>query len=123
MLLDFEKPIHELEAKLAQMKTLAAENKVDVSEATKALEESIAKLKKTTYSNLTRWQRVQLSRHADRPYTLDYIQSMSDTFIELYGDRTVTSRMPGAEEPGYTLYTSRSAGMIALGKIAVKKEW
>jgi len=89
MLLDFEKPIHELEAKLAQMKALALESNVDVSEASKALEESIAKLKKNTYQNLTRWQRVQLSRHPDRPYTLDYIQSMAETFIELYGDRTV----------------------------------
>jgi acetyl-CoA carboxylase carboxyl transferase subunit alpha len=89
MLLDFEKPIHELEAKLAQMKALAAESQVDVSEASKALEESITKLKKNTYNNLTRWQRVQLSRHPDRPYTLDYIQTISDSFIELHGDRTV----------------------------------
>ena len=89
MLLDFEKPIAELEAKLADMKLLANENNVDVEEAVKFLEESIKKLKKETYSNLTRWQRVQLSRHPERPYTLDYIEKIADEFIELYGDRTV----------------------------------
>jgi acetyl-CoA carboxylase carboxyl transferase subunit alpha len=51
------------------------------------LEEKIARLKKTTYQNLTRWQRVQLSRHPDRPYTLDYIETICDKFIELHGDR------------------------------------
>lgn len=89
MLLDFEKPIVELETKLADMKQLAAENGVDVSDAVKSLEESITKLKRETYQNLTRWQRVQLSRHADRPYTLDYIYNICDQFIELHGDRTV----------------------------------
>jgi len=90
MLLDFEKPIVELETKLADMKQLAAENGVDVSDAVKSLEESITKLKRETYQNLTRWQRVQLSRHADRPYTLDYIYNICDQFIELHGDRTVS---------------------------------
>ena len=89
MLLDFEKPIAELEAKLVDMKLLANENNVDVEEAVKFLEESINKLKKETYSNLTRWQRVQLSRHPERPYTLDYIEKIADEFIEIYGDRTV----------------------------------
>jgi acetyl-CoA carboxylase carboxyl transferase subunit alpha len=87
--LDFEKPISELESKLADMKQLAEENNVDVEAAVKTLEEKIKKLKKDTYSNLTRWQRVQLSRHPDRPYTLDYIYAISDKFIELFGDRMV----------------------------------
>jgi len=90
MLLDFEKPIVELETKLADMKQLAADNRVDVSDAVKSLEESITKLKKETYENLTRWQRVQLSRHAERPYTLDYIYNICDQFIELHGDRSVS---------------------------------
>jgi acetyl-CoA carboxylase carboxyl transferase subunit alpha len=90
MLLDFEKPIVELETKLADMKQLAAENRVDVSDAVKSLEESITKLKRETYQNLTRWQRVQLSRHAERPYTLDYIYNICDQFIELHGDRSVS---------------------------------
>lgn len=86
-MLDFEKPIVELDQKLADMKQFAIDNNVDVTEAVKSLEEKIAQLKKTTYQNLTRWQRVQLSRHPDRPYTLDYIETICDTFIELHGDR------------------------------------
>ncbi len=89
MLLDFEQPIASLENKLQEMKNLANESQVDVSEAVKALEEKIKNLKKETYANLTRWQRVQLSRHPDRPYTLDYINGITDKFVELHGDRTV----------------------------------
>ena len=89
MLLDFEKPIAELEAKLADMKQLAGESKVDVTVAVKSLEEKIVALKQDTFKNLTRWQRVQLSRHTDRPYTLDYIYAITNEFIELFGDRVV----------------------------------
>lgn len=89
MLLDFEKPIAELEAKLEDMKKIAQESDVDVKDAVKSLETRIKSLKKETFSNLTRWQRVQLSRHPERPYTLDYIYEMSDDFVELHGDRTV----------------------------------
>lgn len=89
MLLDFEKPIVELDEKIAEMKSLALQNGVDVSDAIKKLEDKLQKLKKETYSNLTRWQRVQLSRHQDRPYTLDYIYEITDDFIELHGDRNV----------------------------------
>ncbi len=88
-LLDFEKPIAELESKLEDMKRLAAENNVDVSGAVRNLTDSIEELKKETFANLTRWQRVQLSRHADRPYTLDYIERICQEFHELHGDRTV----------------------------------
>lgn len=87
MLLEFEKPIADLEAKLKDMKELALESNVDVSDAVKSLEDRIQKLKEDTFKNLTRWQRVQLSRHADRPYALDYIYSITDEFIELHGDR------------------------------------
>lgn len=90
MLLDFEQPIAALEGKLQEMKKLADESQVDVSEAVKALEEKIRTLKKETYANLTRWQRVQLSRHPERPYTLDYIHGISNKFVELHGDRTVS---------------------------------
>ena len=89
MLLDFEKPIAELEAKLQGMKQLAKESDVDVKEAVKSLENKIKELKKDTFANLTRWQRVQLSRHPDRPYALDYIYELSSDFIELHGDRNV----------------------------------
>ncbi len=86
-ILEFEKPIAALEAKLADMKELAEKNNVDVSAVVKDLEEKILDLKRNTYKNLTRWQKVQLSRHPDRPYTLDYIYAISDEFIELHGDR------------------------------------
>ena len=89
MLLDFEQPIAALEGKLREMQQLALDSQVDVSEAVAALEAKIKALKKETYANLTRWQRVQLSRHPDRPYTLDYIEGMASKFIELHGDRTV----------------------------------
>lgn len=87
--LDFEKPVAELESKLAELKKLADTTQVDVSEAVIRLEDSIIQLRKDTAQNLTRWQRVQLSRHPDRPYTLDYIELMCEEFIELHGDRTV----------------------------------
>lgn len=89
MLLEFELPIVKLEEKLAEMKLLAENSKVNVSEDIKSLESKIQILKEETYKNLTRWQKVQLSRHPDRPYTLDYIFNMTDDFIELHGDRTV----------------------------------
>jgi acetyl-CoA carboxylase carboxyl transferase subunit alpha len=88
-LLDFEKPIAELETKLDDMKRLAAENSVDVSAAVATLEQSIVQLRKETFLNLTRWQRVQLSRHPDRPYALDYIDRICTDFVELHGDRNV----------------------------------
>lgn len=87
--LDFEKPVVELEAKLADMRRLAVESNVDVSAATTALESGIAKLRQEIFDNLTRWQRVLLSRHPDRPYTFEYIQLMCEEFIELHGDRQV----------------------------------
>jgi len=87
--LDFEKPIADLEARLEETKRLAQTSKVDVSEAVKVLEQSIDRLRHEIFRNLTRWQRVQLSRHPDRPYTLDYISLMCNQFIELHGDRTV----------------------------------
>jgi acetyl-CoA carboxylase carboxyl transferase subunit alpha len=71
------------------MKALAGQSGVDVDVAVKTLEQKLLQLKKETFSNLTRWQRVQLSRHPDRPYTLDYIYEMTDDFIELHGDRNV----------------------------------
>lgn len=88
-LLDFEKPIAELESKLEDMKHLARDSDKDVQAAITALEKKIYQLKKETFENLTGWQRVQLSRHPDRPYTLDYIYEITSDFIELHGDRTV----------------------------------
>ena len=90
MLLEFEKPIVELEKKLEDMRRMAVDSEVDITDAAQKLEERIELLKKETFANLTRWQRVQLSRHANRPYTLDYISELCDDFIELHGDRTVS---------------------------------
>jgi acetyl-CoA carboxylase carboxyl transferase subunit alpha len=87
--LDFEKPIADLEARLEETKQLAKTSNVDVSDAVQILEQSIDRLREEIFRNLTRWQRVQLSRHPDRPYTLDYISLMCDEFVELHGDRTV----------------------------------
>ena len=89
MLLEFEKPIVELEEKLSGMKDLAKDSDASVAEAILTLEKKIKKLKKETFQNLTRWQRVELSRHPQRPYTLDYIYGMTGDFVELHGDRTV----------------------------------
>jgi acetyl-CoA carboxylase carboxyl transferase subunit alpha len=89
LLLDFEKPIAELETKLADMKQLADDSDESVTRAIQALEKKIVDLKKETFENLTGWQRVQLSRHPDRPYTLDYIYEITSDFIELHGDRNV----------------------------------
>src|SRR5690606_24411744 len=89
MLLDFEKPIAELEAKLDDMKRIAQNSDANVKDAIKALEKRIKQLKKETFENLTGWQRVQLSRHPDRPYTLDYLYEITDDLLEIHGDRTV----------------------------------
>lgn len=89
MLLDFEKPIAELETKLTDMKKLASESGVNVTAATQSLEKRLTDLKNEIFGNLTRWQRVQLSRHPERPYTLDYIYEITNEFVELHGDRAV----------------------------------
>ncbi len=89
MVLEFEKPIADLEQKLQEMKGLAKGRNIDLSSDIASLEEKILGLKKETFQNLTRWQRVQLSRHADRPYALDYIYEITNDFVELHGDRSV----------------------------------
>jgi len=87
MSLDFEKPIIDLESKLLQMKEIAAKNGKNLDSEALLLEEKITELKKEIFKNLTRWQKVQLSRHPKRPYFLDYIYKISTEFIELHGDR------------------------------------
>ncbi len=83
--LDFEKPIAELERKIVEMRKY--EDNLDIKGEIGSLEEKVIKLKQNIYENLTRWQRVQLARHPERPYTLDYIYMMTDDFVELHGDR------------------------------------
>ncbi|MFH0855654.1 MAG: acetyl-CoA carboxylase carboxyltransferase subunit alpha [Candidatus Omnitrophota bacterium] len=85
--LDFEKPIVELEKKIQELKHFVSDKKIDLSSEVKRLEDKLEHLKKDTYTNLSAWQRVQLARHPQRPYTLDYINLIMSDFIELHGDR------------------------------------
>jgi acetyl-CoA carboxylase carboxyl transferase subunit alpha len=87
-LLDFEKPIVELESRLDEMRTLNRDENLDLDTEIEALEERVDKLRGSIYRNLTRWQRVQIARHPQRPYTLDHIEALTDGFVELHGDRT-----------------------------------
>ncbi len=86
---DFEKPIQDLIDQLEEVKKVHEKGKVDMAAKITELEEQILTTKKDVYSRLNGWQRVQISRHPERPYTLDYIESCFDNFIELHGDRTV----------------------------------
>ncbi len=89
-LLDFEKPVGELMEQLDKAKQIAENSKVDVSKTIDELEKKIVETRKEIYSNLSPWQKVQLSRHPERPYTLSYIRSITDnTFNEFHGDRNV----------------------------------
>lgn len=86
--LEFEQPIKELQEQLDSCKLVGEENGVDIKQACKQIEVAIEDSKKKIYSNLTPWQKVQLSRHPSRPYSLDYIYQITDnTFLELHGDR------------------------------------
>lgn len=85
--LEFEKPIVELEKRIKGMKELSENESVELSGEIERLEEKVSKLRDEIFSKLTRWQRVHLARHPQRPYTRDYIERMTDTFFELHGDR------------------------------------
>lgn len=86
-ILEFEKPIEELEKKLTEMREISAT--VDLTAEISAMETRVEELRAEIYQSLTRWQRVQLARHPDRPYTLDYVQAICPDFLELHGDRGV----------------------------------
>jgi acetyl-CoA carboxylase carboxyl transferase subunit alpha len=85
--LDFEKPIIELEKKIQELKHFISDKKIDLSSEVRRLEDKLEQLKRNTYGNLSAWQRVQLARHPQRPYTLDYINMIMSEFIEIHGDR------------------------------------
>src|SRR5690606_16259239 len=87
--IDFEKPIKDLLEEIDDLKQKAEKSKVDYSEVIHKLEASVIDKRKEITQNLSSWQRVQLSRHPDRPYTLKYIDKMTSNFVELYGDRNV----------------------------------
>ncbi len=83
--LDFERPLLELEQKLEEMRALSAQ--LDIAEQIRELEQKLEELRQQVYSSLTRWQRVQIARHPERPYTLDYVRHVFTDFVELHGDR------------------------------------
>jgi acetyl-CoA carboxylase carboxyl transferase subunit alpha len=89
VLLDFEKPLEELYEQLDKAQEIHEKGKVDMSDTVAQLTKKINNEKKNLYKDLTGWQKVQISRHPDRPYTLDYISSIAKNFVELHGDRNV----------------------------------
>jgi acetyl-CoA carboxylase carboxyl transferase subunit alpha len=86
---DFEKPLAELQLQIEKVKQVEDKNNLDMSATVAELEEKLHTEQKKIYGNLSGWQKVQISRHPERPYTLQYIELMCDDFIELHGDRTV----------------------------------
>lgn len=86
---DFEKPIQELMDQLEKAQETHAKGKINMNDTIKSLEGKILEAKQTIYGNLSGWQKVQISRHPDRPYALDYIQALAPDFMELHGDRNV----------------------------------
>jgi len=87
IILDFEKPIIELENKIEELKKFTSDENIDLSDEIVKLTRRLEKLKADIFGKLTSWQRVQLARHPERPYTLDYIDMLMDDFIEIHGDR------------------------------------
>ena len=85
--LEFEQPIADLEKKIQELEQLSSSTEGVLSKEVESLKSKVESLQKNIFENLTRWQRVQLARHPDRPYTLDYIERICDRFIELHGDR------------------------------------
>lgn len=85
--LEFERPIHELEKKIAELKSFMEEKDIDLTDEIQRLEEKLSRLENSTYSEMKPWDRVQIARHAERPTTLDYINYLFTEFIELHGDR------------------------------------
>src|SRR5690606_24078333 len=95
--LEFEKPIVNLERQLAELRDRAADSDLDMSSEMKRIEDKLTKLKGDVYRNLTPWQRVQIARHVQRPFMLDYVEHSFDDFLELHGDRHIgeDEAMPG----------------------------
>lgn len=104
-LLDFEKPLAELEARIQQIRDLASENGVDVSEQIQQLEDRADQLRQEIFQSLSPSQRLQLARHPRRPSTLDYIQAITDEWVELHGDRR------GSDDPALVGGIARVAGI------------
>jgi acetyl-CoA carboxylase carboxyl transferase subunit alpha len=95
--LEFEKPIVNLERQLAELRDRAADSDIDMSSEMKRIEDKLTKMKEEVYRHLTPWQRVQIARHTQRPFMLDYVEHSFDDFLELHGDRHIgeDEAMPG----------------------------
>src|SRR3989338_5388254 len=86
--LDFEQPLAELERKIDELRRLARDHKkVNLTDELKTMEAKLDRLRHDTYQHLTAWQRVQIARHPQRPFTRDYVERLIDGFVELHGDR------------------------------------
>ena len=85
--LDFEKPVHELENQIKELKEANEKSDLDITKEISALQDKVDSLLREIFSNLNPWERVQLSRHPKRPHTLDYIDLLIEDFHELHGDR------------------------------------
>lgn len=85
--LAFEQPIYDLNRRIEELKKLSAEGPVDFADEIETLSAKLEQLKEQVYANLTIWQRVQVARHPQRPYTLDYVQRILTDWVELHGDR------------------------------------
>jgi acetyl-CoA carboxylase carboxyl transferase subunit alpha len=112
ILLPFEKPLAELEGRIAQIRELAEDNQVDVSEQLQQLESRATNLRQEIFANLTPAQRLQVARHPRRPSTLDYVQAITDEWLELHGDRS-----SGKDDPALVGGVARLAGrpVVILG--------
>ncbi|RJP74067.1 MAG: acetyl-CoA carboxylase carboxyltransferase subunit alpha [Candidatus Zixiibacteriota bacterium] len=104
--LEFERPILDLEKKIKEMKLLSGNSKMELDDEIARLEKKVEKLRADVYSSLTRWQRVQLARHPERPYTLDYIRRILTDFLEMHGDRGYAD--DAAVVAGFATFQGRS---------------
>ncbi|MEI6712744.1 MAG: acetyl-CoA carboxylase carboxyltransferase subunit alpha [Verrucomicrobiota bacterium] len=95
--LEFEKPVLELEAKIADLKSSSAANDINFESEVRRMESKLEQMRKDIYCNLTAWQRVQIARHPARPFSMDYMQLAFQNFVELHGDRLFgdDAAMPG----------------------------
>ena len=114
VILEFEKPVGELEAKVKELRNLSNTNQINVDEEIAILTKKLERTKKEVYKNLTPWQRVQLARHPNRPYTLDYIERIFTDFLPLHGDRRFAD--DGALIGGFAKLDGQSVMVIGTQK-------
>ena len=112
--LDFEKPVKDLIDEIENAKHRQEKTKIDMTDVIQRLDQNILEKRKEITANLSSWQRVQLSRHPDRPYTLKYIEKMTENFVELYGDRNV--RDDKAMVGGFATFNGQTVMMIGQQK-------